>query len=138
MAFGEKVYYGPSSRPFGGLPFAARFDEWGDLARIFVVDGVFVAADAVGIRIGGADRRERSPQSLEIAGELQSAVPHALRHPRQDADTVIVGLGDPVDIGSDLDADAAGCNGLVADDLDAKGLVTHRFRLKQRAALLER
>src|SRR5436190_6050576 len=71
-----KADYGPSSRPFAGPPFVARFYQWRDLAREFVVDRVFVAADAIGIRVGGIDGGQRLRQCLEVAGELQPAVPH--------------------------------------------------------------
>jgi hypothetical protein len=57
-------------RVVSGLPSAARFDERRDLAGIFVIDRVFVAADAIGIGVRGADRGQRLAQRLEIAGEL--------------------------------------------------------------------
>ena len=43
------------------MPCAAGFDERRDLAGEFVIDRVFVAADALGIRVGGVDRGQRLP-----------------------------------------------------------------------------
>ena len=111
------------------MPCAAGFDERRNLAGEFVIDRVFVAADALGIRVGGVDRGQRLPQCFEIAGELQPAVPHALCRTRQHPARRDVGLGYTVEIGDDLDAHRAIRARLVAGDLDPKGLVAHVCRI---------
>src|SRR5205814_5811538 len=66
---------------------------------------------------------------FEIAGELQPAVPHALRRARQHPTRRDVGLGHTVEIGGDLDRDRALVARLIARDLDPKRLVAHLLTL---------
>src|ERR1051325_8472427 len=112
-----------------GTPFAGGFYERRDLASEFVVDGIFVAADARGIRVGGVDRGQCLAQCCEIAGELQAAVPHALRCTRQHPAWRDTGFRQTVEIGGDLDRDGALGARLVACDLDPKRLVAHLLTL---------
>src|SRR6266478_354529 len=115
-----------------GPPFAVGSQQRRDFTRVFVVDRVFVAADAIGIRMSGGDGGQRLRQCPEIAGELQPAVPHPARRSGQHPEAVVIVLGHPVEIGGDLDRDATGRDRLVARDLNAKSLVTHPPSLYRR------
>src|SRR5690348_12611606 len=112
-----------------GTPFAGGFDERRDLAGEFVIDGIFVAADACGIRVRGVDHGQRLAQCCEIAGELQPAIPHPLRRARQHAACRYIGLRQTVEIRGDLDRDRALGARLVTCDLDPKRLVAHLLTL---------
>src|SRR5438270_13351296 len=64
-----------------GHPLLAGSDEWRHLDRKFVVDRIFVAADALGLRVGRRNRGERLGDRVEVAGGLPSAVPNPAPRP---------------------------------------------------------
>jgi hypothetical protein len=74
-------------------PFLPGSQERRHLDRKFIVDRIFVAADAVGLRISLRNRSERFRQGVEITGVLQPTVPYSAPRPAQPPDRGLVVSG---------------------------------------------
>src|SRR6516162_4704483 len=91
-----------------------------------VIDRPFVvAADLLNLGIGGFDCRQRLGQRLEIASVLEPTVRHPLKRSAQPVELGLVGFGNAVDAGRDLDACCRGCSRLITGDFYAVGQVGH-------------
>ena len=84
-------------RSFTRRPFFTQFTQGRHLVRIFVIDGVFVAADVFNLGVSGFDCHQRLGQRLEIAGILEPSVPYALVRSAQPPELGLVGFGKAVE-----------------------------------------
>jgi len=97
----------------------SRSTQGRHFVRIFIIDRVFVAADVFNLRVSGFDCHERLGQRLEIAGILEPTVPYALVRPAQPPELGLVGFGNAVDVGGDL-------NTWCADRRDSSRVISTR------------
>src|SRR6516164_4417060 len=101
-------------RSFTRRPLFSQSTQGRHFVRIFVIDRVFVAADVFNLGISGFDCHKRLGQRLEIAGILEPTVPYALVRSAQPPEFGLVGFGNAVDVGGDLNTWCAGSVPLIA------------------------